>query len=112
LLFISSVGSQSGSLGPSQSIDVKETISSINLTAEQGTQQFEIWADESGTKGISPEAVQSLGDQVSGFTSSLADKVSQAQTNGFVNLFKYCTSPYINTMYWDATLIIQLIHLC
>jgi hypothetical protein len=67
------VGSQSGTLGPSQMVDVKETISSINLTAEQGTQQFEIWADESGTKGTSPEAVQSLGDQVSSFTSQLAD---------------------------------------
>jgi hypothetical protein len=71
------VGSQSGTLGPSQMVDVKETISSINLTAEQGTQQFEIWADESGTKGTSPEAVQSLGDQVSGFASSLAEKSSQ-----------------------------------
>jgi hypothetical protein len=69
------VGSQSGSLGPSQSVEVKETISSINLTAEQGTQQFEIWADESGTKGISPEAVQSLGDQVSGLTSQM-DEIS------------------------------------
>jgi hypothetical protein len=67
------VGSQSGSLGPSQSVEVKETITSINLTAEQGTQQFEIWADESGTKGISPEAVQSLGDQVSSFTTQLAE---------------------------------------
>jgi hypothetical protein len=71
------VGSQSGTLGPSQMVDVKETISSINLTAEQGTQQFEIWADESGTKGTSPEAVQSLGDQVSGFASSLADKATK-----------------------------------
>jgi lysophospholipase L1-like esterase len=74
------VGSQSGTLGPSQMVDVKETISSINLTAEQGTQQFEIWADEAGTKGTSPEAVQSLGDQVSGFASSLADKATQSQT--------------------------------
>jgi lysophospholipase L1-like esterase len=52
------VGSQSGTLGPSQTVEVKETISSINLTAEQGTQQFEVWADELGTKGTSPEAVQ------------------------------------------------------
>jgi hypothetical protein len=74
------VGSQSGSLGPSQSVEVKETITSINLTAEQGTQQFEIWADESGTKGISPEAVQSLGDQVSSFTTQLADIASKTIT--------------------------------
>jgi hypothetical protein len=81
------VGSQSGSLGPSQSVEVKETISSINLTAEQGTQQFEIWADESGTKGISPEAVQSLGDQVSSFTSSLAGKAKK--TNGWIDITEY-----------------------
>jgi hypothetical protein len=73
------VGSQSGTLGPSQMVDVKETISSINLTAEQGTQQFEIWADESGTKGTSPEAVQSLGDQVSSFASSLAESAQQVK---------------------------------
>jgi hypothetical protein len=79
------VGSQSGTLGPSQTVDVKETISSINLTAEQGTQQFEIWADESGTKGTSPEAVQSLGDQVSGFASSLADKASKLKTDVWID---------------------------
>jgi hypothetical protein len=92
------VGSQSGTLGPSQMVDVKETISSINLTAEQGTQQFEIWADESGTKGTSPEAVQSLGDQVSGFASSLATSTSDLKQRGInVKQYPYYASGSVQT---------------
>jgi lysophospholipase L1-like esterase len=80
------VGSQSGLLGPSQSVEVKETISSINLTAEQGTQQFEIWADEVGSVGGANVDLSSI-------TTQLANKASQ----NFVADTKNVLSSSINT---------------
>jgi hypothetical protein len=62
--------------GPSQSVEVKETITSINLTAEQGTQQFEIWADEVGSVGGANVDLSSI-------TSQLAEIMSQ--NNNTVN---------------------------
>jgi hypothetical protein len=82
------VGSQSGSLGPSQSIDVKETISSINLTAEQGTQQFEIWADEVGSVGGANVDLSSI-------TTQLADIAS-------INLKNQYGLKTGKTLYYDS----------
>jgi hypothetical protein len=60
------VGSQTGSLGPSEVVDVTETISQVTLVSSFKTQAFEIWADELGSN--------TQGVDLSSITSQLADK--------------------------------------
>jgi lysophospholipase L1-like esterase len=42
------IGSQSGTLGRSESVKVTGSITFMTLSSEQGTQAFDVWADESG----------------------------------------------------------------
>jgi hypothetical protein len=64
-----SVGSQTGSVGPSETIDVIETISQFTLTSTFKTQAFEVWSDELGSN-------QSNVD-LSVLSSQMADNVQQ-----------------------------------
>jgi hypothetical protein len=88
------VGSQSGLLGPSQSVEVKETISSINLTAEQGTQQFEIWADESNSPILFDGNTFGKKKLALNFNSNITFKVSDLIGDG-VYAFQFQNFDYI-----------------
>lgn len=66
-----SIGSKTGSLGPSETIDVIESISQFTLTASSKTQAFEVWSDVLGNN--------QSGVDLSSITSQLADKVSQSK---------------------------------
>lgn len=50
------IGSQSGTLTPGQSVSVSEKITSFTLTAASGTQAVEVWAIEDGTKKVDDTA--------------------------------------------------------
>lgn len=68
------LGGQSGTLFPSQSVKVTGSIESFSLSSQGGTQHFEIWAEEAGTKGISDQAVAGLDAKVTALQSSVAQK--------------------------------------
>jgi lysophospholipase L1-like esterase len=68
------LGGQSGTLFPSQSVKVTGSIESLSLSSEGGTQHFEIWAEEAGTKGGSDQAVAGLDAKVTALQSSVAQK--------------------------------------
>lgn len=72
------VGSQTGSLGPSEVVDVTETISQVTLVSSFKTQAFEIWADELGSN--------TQGVDLSSITSQLADKAQQATIGDLTQL--------------------------
>jgi hypothetical protein len=71
------IGANTGTLTPSTFVKVIGAFSSFSLSSEQGTQAFEVWSEEAGTLGVTPEAVQSLGNQVSGFSGQLGDLTTQ-----------------------------------
>jgi hypothetical protein len=86
------IGANTGTLTPSTYVKVIGAFSSFSLSSEQGTQAFEVWSEEAGTKGVTPEAVQSLGDQVSSFSGQLGDITTQmaesAKQTGFLVTLK------------------------
>lgn len=75
------IGSNTGVLTPSTSVTVTGSFDSLVLNAEQGTQAFEIWADEVGTTGVSNGAITTLDGKVN----ALSAQLSQMATN--VKLF-------------------------
>lgn len=67
------IGSQSGTLSPGQSVSVSEKITSFTLTAVSGTQTVEVWATEDGTQKVEDDS----SDSIAGLASSLASKAQQ-----------------------------------
>jgi lysophospholipase L1-like esterase len=71
------LGGQSGSLGRSESVKVTGSVTEFTLSSEQGTQAFEIWAEEVGsllpTGGNDP--------RVDSLVSQLAQKANQTDLN-------------------------------
>jgi lysophospholipase L1-like esterase len=58
------INEQSSVLGRSESAKVTGSITSITLSSEQGTQQFEIWADEAGSTSVDNETLNNLTSQL------------------------------------------------
>jgi hypothetical protein len=79
--FTYTIGSQSGTLTPGQSVTVNQDVSSFTLQAVSGTHTFELRAKEKGTE--IEEAPSDVPSQIASLTSSLAESVHQ------LNDFKY-----------------------
>jgi lysophospholipase L1-like esterase len=71
---------QTGTLKKSERVKLTGLFSSFTLTAEQGSQHFEIRADEAGTKGMSNDAVATLDSKVTSLTSQMAQKVTEGES--------------------------------
>jgi hypothetical protein len=80
------IGSQSGTLTPGQSITVNEDITSFTIQAASGTQAFELRAKEKGTEQTednSSDAISLLVDKVS------STNIKKVRDNS--NVFEYST---------------------
>jgi peptidoglycan/xylan/chitin deacetylase (PgdA/CDA1 family) len=89
------LGSKIGTLGPSESVKVTGSITVFALTAAQGTQAFEVWADETGSAGLSNAA---LDTRINNVESSLAQKATQIETTSQQSMkSKYREIETINT---------------
>jgi lysophospholipase L1-like esterase len=76
---IYTIGTQSGTLIPGQSITVTGTISSMTLQSASGKQPFQVWAIEAGTE--KEETDTSYQGQIDSLTTSLAQKAQQSDLN-------------------------------
>lgn len=90
------IGSQTGSLGPSETIDVTETISQFTLTASAKTQAFEVWSDELGSN--------QSGTDLSSIMSQLADKATHSQVSDILTI---SVKDYFQTGDTDWTSVIN-----
>jgi hypothetical protein len=73
------IGSQSGTLTPGQSVTVKENLSSFTIQAAAGVQSFELKATEQGTEIVDTDNYlpSDVSAQLNSLTSSLAEKAKQ-----------------------------------
>jgi hypothetical protein len=76
--FTYTIGSQSGTLTPGQSVTVNQDVSSFSLQAVSGTHTFELRAKEKGTE--IEEAPSDVPSQIASLTSSLAESMQQKGT--------------------------------
>ncbi|MDP4147434.1 MAG: hypothetical protein Q8936_23700 [Bacillota bacterium] len=76
---IYTIGGQSGTLLPGQSVTVTGTISSMTLRSASGQQPFQVWAVEAGTE--KDETDTSYQGQIDGLTTQLAQKAQQTDLN-------------------------------
>jgi peptidoglycan/xylan/chitin deacetylase (PgdA/CDA1 family) len=74
--FTYTIGSQSGTLTPGQSVTVNQDVSSFTLQAVSGTHTFELRAKEKGTE--IEEAPSDVPSQIASLTSSLAENMKQS----------------------------------
>lgn len=79
------IGSQIGTLGPSESVKATGNITVFALTASQGTQAFEVWADETGSEGFNNETVTTLDTRINNVESSLAEKATKVELQNIGN---------------------------
>jgi hypothetical protein len=81
--FTYTIGSQSGTLTPGQSVTVNQDVSSFTLQAVSGTHTFELRAKEKGTE--IEEVPSDVPSQIASLTSSLAQKASQTDVTNAVS---------------------------
>jgi hypothetical protein len=81
------IGANTGTLTPSTFVKVTGAFSSLSLSSEQGTQAFEVWSEEAGNLGATPEAIQSL-------TSQMADIATTAKKYN-----AYCDGTHDDTVF-------------
>jgi hypothetical protein len=81
------IGSQSGTLTPGQSVMVKENVSSFNIQAVAGVQSFEVKATEQGTEIVDTDnnLPSDVSAQLNSLTTSLATKASKTDLTNIGN---------------------------
>jgi hypothetical protein len=82
--FTYTIGSQSGTLTPGQSVTVNQDVSSFTLQAASGTHTFELRAKEKGTEF--EEAPSDVPSQIASLTSSLAEKTPKIYVESYKRL--------------------------
>jgi hypothetical protein len=82
--FTYTIGSQSGTLTPGQSVTVNQDVSSFTLQAVSGTHTFELRAKEKGTE--IEEAPSDVPSQIASLTSSLAEKTPKIYVESYKRL--------------------------
>jgi hypothetical protein len=78
--FTYTIGSQSGTLTPGQSVTVNQDVSSFTLQAVSGTHTFEVRAKEKGTEinETDNNLPSNIAEQLNTLSSSMADRAKQA----------------------------------
>jgi exopolysaccharide biosynthesis protein len=67
------IGTQSGTLRPSQHVEVEELIDSIILSSIRGTQHFEVRTDEEGTTVVGTGEIKGLGARIDDVISTVKE---------------------------------------
>jgi hypothetical protein len=104
------IGSQSGTLTPGQSVTVNQDVSSYTVQAVSGTHTFELRAKEKGTE--IEEAPSDVPSQIASLTTSLADRATKAELNALGQLKfigVYATLSALQTAYPSGTNGIALV---
>jgi lysophospholipase L1-like esterase len=82
---IYTIGTQSGTLKPAQSVEVKQNINSFILSSVRGTQAFEIRSDEEGSNlpGAGGSVPVDVSERLNEFDAQLAKKLNKDETLSF-----------------------------
>lgn len=67
------IGVNTGDLAPSETVTLKGSFSSVTLNANSKTQHFSLWAEESGSLGVTPEAIQGLNVKIADLQKSIEE---------------------------------------